>query len=677
MTDEKIPSVNFAFKLTTPFESIVLAATTAEDRAAWKFAISNAIEFAQYSLRGYMIKKGSYLEGSPRKFFVLHNSILSMHQDHEHTAVSQWAIEITEETEIIAKDDKLQIKVSEGYESVKMVFDKKNANEYIKWKEALFEHITRFTKMKEKEMAEVDAVLDKASINGNLQIRPAEGGDVWPEYQVALTETSLVLIQSFDDGNHFKVTDTFIITKDCKCIETHLKQFAFQVVTAERILHCAAQTKPIADYWMASIMSKIKVSVAEDPNDHLFKLAMTRISNDKYYDVTFNEAKPLGIVLEKVGEWALVKISNFKETGVKVGSALCAINGESVLYEKYSETVEKLKNWTPPLTLQFRQAPEKKGYLLKKSNKRGKDTSWNRRWFVLGEGKLGFYNSDSSFARLVMEMSLFGATISQVPRETYGKFYAFKVLSGIHSFTIEAADITELREWTSIIYHAIAFANGGSYIVEYELEKQKQEAEMARALLEQQEAIAADEYRSQLFENVRLAVEARVLDWLEEAIKAAEDNDLMGEYIDFAKKVLEELREEARQAEEDAKLNAAAAAYEAEQERLAREAAALEAQLGPEGTGPDDDDDVDDTRANQVKGGSLARNGSLAHRKTRMAVALKPAAAAAAQVASIAEDDEDEEDEDEEEGMDDGTANSAARMRKRGVVTEEVSSSVL
>ncbi len=80
--------------------------------------------------------------------------------------------------------------------------------------------------------------------------------------------------------------------------------------------------------------------------------------------------------------------------------------------------------------LQFRQAPEKSGFLLKKSNKKSTLNNWNRRFFVLGEGKLVFKNSDSYLARVVMELVLFGATITLIPKEVYGKFYTFRVLSG-------------------------------------------------------------------------------------------------------------------------------------------------------------------------------------------------------------------------------------------------------
>lgn len=51
------------------------------------------------------------------------------------------------------------------------------------------------------------------------------------------------------------------------------------------------------------------------------------------------------MVLEKVGDWAIVKISNFEESGVKVGSVLSAINNVAVVTSPYDEIVSQLKEW--------------------------------------------------------------------------------------------------------------------------------------------------------------------------------------------------------------------------------------------------------------------------------------------------------------------------------------------
>jgi hypothetical protein len=51
------------------------------------------------------------------------------------------------------------------------------------------------------------------------------------------------------------------------------------------------------------------------------------------------------MVLEKVGDWAIVKISNFEESGVKVGSVLSAINNVAMVTSPYDEIVSQLQEW--------------------------------------------------------------------------------------------------------------------------------------------------------------------------------------------------------------------------------------------------------------------------------------------------------------------------------------------
>ena len=51
------------------------------------------------------------------------------------------------------------------------------------------------------------------------------------------------------------------------------------------------------------------------------------------------------MVLERVGEWAIVKISNYEESGVKEGSVLSAINNVAVVTSPYEEIVSQLQEW--------------------------------------------------------------------------------------------------------------------------------------------------------------------------------------------------------------------------------------------------------------------------------------------------------------------------------------------
>jgi hypothetical protein len=71
--------------------------------------------------------------------------------------------------------------------------------------------------------------------------------------------------------------------------------------------------------------------------------------------VTFETKQPLGVVLERSKEWAVVKLANPALSAVTVGSALAAVNGKSVVLKPYHTTIDLLTNWRPPLHLVFRR----------------------------------------------------------------------------------------------------------------------------------------------------------------------------------------------------------------------------------------------------------------------------------------------------------------------------------
>ena len=55
-----------------------------------------------------------------------------------------------------------------------------------------------------------------------------------------------------------------------------------------------------------------------------------QLVGEDFYEVVFEEKKPLGLVLERSSEWAIVKLANTDETGVTVGSVLYTVNGQTV-----------------------------------------------------------------------------------------------------------------------------------------------------------------------------------------------------------------------------------------------------------------------------------------------------------------------------------------------------------
>ena len=82
--------------------------------------------------------------------------------------MTQWAIEFSMDTAVLADDSKLMIKVSDSLESVRIQFEKRNAEDYPVWKEALLGTADKFNEIKAEEIAAVEKVLEEAIMNGQV-----------------------------------------------------------------------------------------------------------------------------------------------------------------------------------------------------------------------------------------------------------------------------------------------------------------------------------------------------------------------------------------------------------------------------------------------------------------------------------------------------------------------------
>ena len=109
----------------------------------------------------------------------------------------------------------------------------------------------------------------------------------------------------------------------------------------------------------------------------------------------------LGLVLERVGDWAVVAETP-QTTAVRVGDVLSEVDGVPCLLEAYDDTFKlcaAARRSRVPYTLTFRRAPFHKGWLRKKSRGRSASrfsglTGWKRRFFVLRSGKLTYYEAE-------------------------------------------------------------------------------------------------------------------------------------------------------------------------------------------------------------------------------------------------------------------------------------------
>ena len=185
-------------------------------------------------------------------------------------------------------------------------------------------------------------------------------------------------------------------------------------------------------------------------------------------------------MFERSGEWAIIKTStNQAESGLRVGSVLSSVNKHSVILESYQDTIDRLKGWTPPLVLSFRRAPRKAGYLLKESKSRSNPQKmvWKKRYFIMQEGRIFYKDSEDENARIKGECPLMGSVVSLLKEGETGKRSCFRLMSGMMYLTLQSSNETLMMEWAATMYHAISIANGGAYILQYEMDRMRAHAE--------------------------------------------------------------------------------------------------------------------------------------------------------------------------------------------------------
>ena len=398
----------------------------------------------------------------------------------------------------------------------------KNANEFGIWKAAIGNILKKFAAAEKATVKRIENAYENATKRGKLRMRPPKGGDIWDEFYFVLTMTELLVMEKNSDG-HMEVVDMYEIHPNCSVFETNLGLYAFELVTSKKVLHVMSDSRESTSAWIHAIRASIANSQPEE-NDPLIQVALAKIEEDVFYEVSFLEDKPLGVVLERSGEWAIVKLSNFRDTGVSVGSALTSINGESCVLKSYAQTIERLKNWRPPLHLGFRRAPHKSGYLVKLSRQRrgNNQKNWQRRFFALNEGRLAYKELETS-NEVKGDVPLMGSAVSLLPSSETGKFFCFRLVSGVTSLVMQAETMDEMMDWAATLYHAIAIANGGSHILSMERKRAEEEEARQRA---REEALAArkreEEAARRAEEEARAKAQAE-----EEARRRAEEAEAL------------------------------------------------------------------------------------------------------------------------------------------------------
>lgn len=257
--------------------------------------------------------------------------------------------------------------------------------------------------------------------------------------------------------------------------------FSFEVVTFADVLHLSAASKEIKEQWMSAIWGLISSTVQYAAND---KLQDASIAKDvRYYSVLFKSTNSPGLVLERRGNLALVsKVTRSLQHCVSLGSALVAINSESVVTQSYDYIVDVLNNWKPPLTLRFCSPPKKTALLQLltppahgDSNRRltaefsNKDVSWQRLSVELKSGRLVLHRLHEDYSDAFEEcISLRGAAVSLLdPKDAFHSRHCFRIMSGLLSVTLKASSCREMLDWATSLVHGISIENGGGFLLDH------------------------------------------------------------------------------------------------------------------------------------------------------------------------------------------------------------------
>eukprot|EP01041_Mallomonas_annulata_P009074 gene9074-18797_t len=534
-------------------EELIVSGKDAEDQKAWKDAIETSINRTKNSIRGYAMKLDQFDDKPLRKYFILHDGMLSYHKDDQHTGAIQGMITLSSETKVQVSDEMCALSLTDPEKNRLILQFHSNisqpnqADEYLRWKTAILAVCTqKITDNSQTESVRIEKALETNNKQGNLRVRPPhKGAEIWDDRYFILTRSELLQLSKLPDGTGkgSRIIETFKIHPSCSVFETNLGPCAFELVTSEKVLHVMGESKDVTNSWMTALRDAIFHSLPE-ADDPLLQAALLKIESDIFYTVTFREDKPLGVVLERTGEWAVVKLSNFKDTGVYIGSALVSVNDNDVTLFTYQATIEKLKNWKPPLKLGFRKAPHKQGYLVKQARSTARGAfkkTWTQRYFVLDEGRLMYKETDATELTLKGDFPLMGSAVSLVSEEETGRPNCFRLVSGVTCLIMNANSYEDMMDWAATLYHAIAIANGGAHLLSLERDKKNQDE--AKRIREEEEAKKAQELALRLAEEKKreeeelrsneasklltTAMEQDDLDTLMQAIEAVEAMNLV------------------------------------------------------------------------------------------------------------------------------------------------------
>jgi hypothetical protein len=457
---------SFTTGLTIEFE-------TFDERDEWRDAIDKVINNVVDLLRGYIIKQGGLLSGGHKRFFfVLHKNNITMHKTHETTADVIENFTLNANSNIVAKDSDFLLELSND-KGVRQRWNLKydvSGVEYETWKVKVMNIIQdckdQFARNK-RDRAFIESTKDLDD-SYQAQLTPCRSDDM-PMY----SEPVLGVLRPHTDENlsHYKCLLIFLmkddlvdngdkylfemtLTKYSAVCDTS-SQFGFLLVTPDHVIRLNAETEASKEEWMTYIQATIH-RLEADPNDSLVVTSTELGKEDAYAILKFDTKAPLGIALERIGDWAIIQMSD--QGRLQNGDILHSVNGELTLLEEYDLTMSKFDDWNPPLEICFRRLPGKKGYVVKKSMT--SDSKWRTRYFVLEGGKLSYRRNEEDDIHVKGIVDLYGSSITlALPTEADGRFFCVKVTNQDKSLLLQAESEKEQMLWAAALHHSAMLLN--------------------------------------------------------------------------------------------------------------------------------------------------------------------------------------------------------------------------
>lgn len=437
--DTNDTNIKFSFQIITQYDSIILAAKNNELKLNWIREIETSILNSKDSIAGYsyqiIINKKDTI--AKMKYFSLDkNGIIMIYKSFE-SDICEENIILCSSYKIVRFDNKLRINIlNENNESILiMQFDKKNVENYIEWLDMLNQNLPKDNNIL------ISNYIKNSIKSSMINVRfHNDGNNDWNEYLLILTNKELIILETIFDNNYnekktinaYNIINQCNIYNDCSICDTNLKEFSFQFISSNIAIHFSTSTVEESLLWKKEIESAI-INTLPNYSNSLYQLSMKHIIDDKYYELNLN-TETIGIMLEKSIELGIVKSITNINNGVSIGSALVAINGQSIIHNTYQETINLLQDWKPPLRLKFLIQSIKEGYIMIRSISNHHTLNihkyiWKKKYIILKEGKLIIQeSSDNNLKNRIIPLC--ASCVSLVKIAEAGKYYCFKILSG-------------------------------------------------------------------------------------------------------------------------------------------------------------------------------------------------------------------------------------------------------